>query len=98
MLSQRRIVDGAAKDGHDLLALQSREHDHFRSREECRVHLERRILGGCTDENDVSGFNEWEKRVLLRFVEAVDLVDENDRIRPARSPFATSFLHQSANL
>ena len=39
-----------------------------------------------------------EKGVLLRFVEAVDLVDEDDRLRPARFPLAARLLHQRPDL
>ena len=36
------------------------------------------ILGGRADQDDVAGFDARKKRVLLRLVEAVNLVDEHD--------------------
>ena len=50
----------------------------LRAREERRVHFEGRILGGRADEHDRARLDVREKRVLLRLVEAVDFVDEQD--------------------
>ena len=77
------MFDGPSEDGDDLLALERRDDDHFRSRQESRVDLERGILRRCADEDDVSRLDVGEKRILLGFVEAVDLVDEDDRLRVA---------------
>ena len=63
------------------------EHEHFRSREQRRVDLERGVLGRRADEDDVAGFDARQKRVLLRLVEAVNLVDEDDRAA-AQAPAA----------
>src|SRR5207342_3204389 len=51
--------------------------------EERRVDLEVRVLGGRTDQRDQSVLDGRQERILLRLVEAVDLVEEEDR-RPAR--------------
>ena len=50
----------------------------LRAREKRRDHFERRILGGCADKDNVTGFDVREKGVLLGFVEAVNFVDEDD--------------------
>ena len=50
----------------------------FAAREERRVPRERRILGGRPDERERPVFDVGKKGVLLRLVEAVDLVDEQD--------------------
>src|SRR5690242_13543986 len=49
------------------------------ARQQRRNHLEGRILGGRSDQNDVAAFDVWQERILLRLVEAVDFVDEQDR-------------------
>ena len=54
------------------------EHEDLRAREQRRVHLEGRVLGRGADEHDVSGLDPRQERVLLRLVEPVDLVDEDD--------------------
>ena len=77
-------LDGAAEDRHHLLALERRDDDDFRARQQRRVHFERRVLGRRADEDDVARLDVRQKRVLLRFVEAMDLVDEDDRLRSAR--------------
>ena len=41
-------------------------------------HLERRVLGGGTDECDDTTLDGIEQRILLRFREAMDFVDEED--------------------
>ena len=55
------------------------EDEHLRARQQRRVDLEGRVLGGRADEHDVAGFDARQKGVLLRLVEAMDLVDEDDR-------------------
>ncbi len=40
------------------------------------------ILGRCADERDEALLDERQKRILLRLVEAVDLVHEQDRMTP----------------
>ena len=59
------------------------EHEDARPREQRRVHLERRVLGRRADEHDRARLDVRQERVLLRLVEAVDLVDEEDRPLPA---------------
>ena len=76
----------AREDGEDLLFLQSPQHKHARSRQECRVHLERRVLGRGADEDDGPRFDVREEGVLLRLVEAVNLVYEQDRALASQTP------------
>ena len=49
-----------------------------------RVDLEVRVLGGRADQGDEPLLDRRQERVLLRLVEAVDLVEEEDRARPLR--------------
>ena len=55
------------------------EDEHLRARQKRRIDLERRILGCRADEHDVACLDAREERVLLRLVEAVNLVDEQNR-------------------
>ncbi len=67
---------------------QGLQHVDLRSREQGGVHLERGVLGGGADEDDVAGLDAGKEGVLLGLVESVDLVDEQDRppapVRPRR--------------
>src|SRR5258708_14869092 len=47
-------------------------------REQRREDLERGILGGRADKDDVAGFDVGKKGVLLGFIEAVNLIHEDD--------------------
>src|SRR5699024_8497413 len=49
------------------------------TRKQRRNHLERRILSGGADQDDVPPLDVREKGVLLRLVEPVNLVHEKDR-------------------
>ena len=53
------------------------------AREQRRVDLEVGILGCCTDQGQQAVLDAGEQRILLRLVEAVDLVEEEDRATTA---------------
>ena len=75
---------GAA--AHDLAQRLRRERlelVHLRAREERGVDLEVRVLGRRADQRHQPVLDRRQERVLLRLVEAVDLVEEEDR-PPAR--------------
>ena len=72
------ILERAAQDALDGLLGQPVQHEHLGARQQRRVHLERGVFGGRADEDDVAGFDPRQERVLLRLVEAVDLVHEDD--------------------
>ena len=74
------------QDAFDGLGRKRLQHEHLRARQERGVDLERRILRRRTDQDDVAGFDARKKRVLLRLVEAVDLVHEHDRPAAHSSP------------
>ena len=68
------------------------------AREQRRVDLEVRVLGGRADQRDQARLDRRQQRVLLRLVEAVDLVQEEDRApavgRPAaRAPRSSTRAH-----
>ena len=80
-IGERRLQD------LDHLGLAERaQHVHAAPREQRAVDLERRILGGGADQHDRALLDVGQECVLLRAVEAVDLVDEEDRA--AASPRA----------
>ena len=79
------------RPAHERLELrlgQALEHVHAAAREQRRVHLERRVLGGRADQGHGAPLDVRQERVLLGLVEAVDLVDEEDRARGRGAPGA----------
>ena len=79
------IGQRAPQDRDDRRRLERLEDVDLRAREQRRVHLERRVLGRRADEDDVAGLDARQEGVLLRLVEAVDLVDEEDRAAAAQA-------------
>ena len=75
---------GALEQQAQLVVAERLEHVHLGARQQCRIDFERRILGGGADQGDQAGFHEGQQSILLRLVEAVDLVDEQDRVLAAR--------------
>src|SRR5262249_11519540 len=73
------VGQGAPQNGRDFVDLEAAQHEHLGSRQQRRGHLEGRVLRRRADEDDVAGFDARQERVLLRFVEAMDLVDEDNR-------------------
>ena len=90
-----QVLDGVGLGGGALgleAALEERaggvlvervEAEQRRAAEQRRVHLEERVLGGGADQRDEPALDAGEQRVLLRLVEAVHLVEEEDRALPA---------------
>ena len=66
------------------------------AREQRRVDLEVGVLGGGADEDDRAILDGRQQRVLLRLVEAVDLVQEEDRALTATSSARGSALPMSS--
>ena len=94
-----RSLSSAARAGGSPRPLrrQPAKHEHLRAREQRGVDLERRILGRGADQHDVAGLDARQKRVLLRLVEAVDLVDEDDRAASGRAADALGLAHHVAD-
>ena len=72
-LLQRRLVEAV-------------EGQHHRAREQGAVQLERRVLGGGAHQGDGAVLHVGQEPVLLRPVEAVDLVDEEERALAGLAP------------
>ncbi len=86
------------QDRLDLLGRERREHKHLGPRQQRGVHLERRVLRRRADEDDIAGFDAWEERVLLGFVEAVNLIDEQNGPAREASPRRLGLGHDVTDL
>ena len=64
---------------HDLRLAERLKRVDAAAREQRGVQLERRVLRGRADQPDRAALHIGQKRVLLRLVEAMDLIDEEDR-------------------
>ena len=60
------------------------EHVHLGPRQQRRVHFERGVFRRRANQGHQARLHERQQRVLLRLVEAVDLVDEQDGVFAAR--------------
>ena len=72
------VIDRPPDDDADVLIGQRLEAPDSKARQQRRIDFEVRVLGRCTDERDRAVLDVRQERVLLRLVEAVDLVDEQD--------------------
>ena len=59
--------------------------EHAGARQQRRVELERGILGRRADQRDRAVLHHGQEEILLRAVEAMDLVDEEQRALPLRA-------------
>ncbi len=66
--------------------------------EERRNHLEGGILRRSADQGDQTALHMGEKGVLLGLVEAMDLIHEEDRPAPVKSPQFGGFVDDAPNL
>src|SRR2546425_3202691 len=75
-------IERSVDHRQDLLIRERLQHEHPAPRQQRARQLEGRILGRRADERDDAVLDPGEKRVLLRLVEAMDLVAEEDRTLP----------------
>ena len=80
-----QLRGAAARHRLELLHGQRLELVHLSSRQERGVDLEVGVLRRRADQRDHSLLDTGQERVLLRLVEAVDLVEEQDRALPVRA-------------
>src|SRR5581483_7343997 len=73
-----RVLQRVAQDALDVLRLELLQREDARAREQRADHFERWVLGRRADERNRAVLDERQDRVLLRLVESVDLVDEQD--------------------
>src|ERR1700716_3016280 len=62
----------------DRAARERLQPHHSGSGQQCGIDLERRVLRGGAEQCDEPALNMRKHRVLLRLVEAMDLIDEED--------------------
>ena len=75
-------------------ALELAELVDLAAREQRRVHLEVGVLGRRADQGDEALLDRRQERVLLRLVEAVDLVEEEDGAPARRAALARPLDHR----
>ena len=60
------------------------ELENLRARDERAVDVKKRIVGRRADQAQISALHVGQQNVLLRFVEVMDLIDEQDRLSARR--------------
>ncbi len=75
------IAECAAQKNNNLIFGQRLQHINAAAREQRGVDFEGRIFGGGADQADAAFLDVREEGILLRFVEAVNFVDEDDGAR-----------------
>ena len=76
------IGAGPLDDRPQVVGAERLQHQHRGARQQRRDDLERRVLGGGPDQDDRAVLDVRQEGILLGLVEAVDLVDEQDRAAP----------------
>ena len=72
------VAESPLQQANDLLFAQRLKDVDARTRQQRGDNFERRILGGRADQPDAAFLDVRQKSVLLGFVEAMHLVDEDD--------------------
>ena len=85
-------------DGCHLGIRERLELDDGATGEEGRVDLEVGVLGGRPDQRQQAALDARQQGVLLALVEAVDLVEEEDRARPVRPEPVAGTLEDAAHV
>ena len=75
------VVERAAQKNNNLIFGQRLQHVDAAARKQRGVDFERRIFGGGADQANAAFLDVREEGILLRFVEAVNFVDEDDGAR-----------------
>ncbi len=94
----RAVPQRAFHDPHDRLGRQGLQDDDLAARQQGAVELEGGVLRRRADQHDVSRLGVGQEDVLLRAVEAVDLVQEEDRALLVPGPHAPGLLEDLAHL
>ena len=76
---------GARQQLLEALLAKRMERQHPRARQKRGVELEGRVLGGRADQDDGAVLHDRQEAVLLGAVEAMDLVDEEQRLAAVRA-------------
>ena len=92
------VFDGARQDDHEVLRRERFEREDARPRQQGGVDFKRRVLGGRADQDDRAALDERQEGVLLRLVEAVDFVYEDDGAAARLAAKLVGGLHHLADL
>ena len=84
---------GAGEQSGDAVGLEPMEHQDAGARQERGVELEGRVLGRRTDEHDRTVLHHRQEGILLGAIEAVDLVDEEQRLPAVAASHARRLEH-----
>src|SRR5258708_1548346 len=71
-------VSPLPENGQDLFLIQTVQHEDACARQERGINFKTWILGSGSDKRDDAALDMWQDSILLRFVEAVYLIDEQD--------------------
>ena len=93
-----RVDERTADDSRDVLVGQGLEAPDAHPRQQGGVHFEVGVLGGRPDQRDRAVLDVWQEGVLLGLVEAMDLVEEQDRPRPMQGESLLGLGDGRANL
>ena len=87
VISQTALLIGqsAIDQFFKLLNPERLELENLRARNERAVDVKKRIVSRCADQPQISASTSGQENVLLRFVEMMDLVDEQDRFLTGRA-------------
>src|SRR5256712_10516360 len=77
-----RLLEGSPQDRPDVVVLQGLQDEYATPRQQRAPELEARVLGRRADQGDRAVLDPREEGVLLRLVEVVDLIAEQDRAPP----------------
>ncbi len=84
---------GALEQGFERGVVEPAQHKHLRARQQRTDQLEGRVFGRCADQDHRAVFDIGQESVLLGAVEAVDLVDEQQRAVPHLAPLLGRLEH-----
>ena len=86
-----RISHRAVQQRAQVVLGKRLQHKDFAPRKQRAVHLERGVFGGCADEDYAAFFHKRQESVLLRLVETVYLVYEQNRALAETAVFLRLF-------
>jgi hypothetical protein len=94
----QRFLLGLGQQLAHFFVAQRLQHIDLRARQQCGIDFETGILGGGADEGYQAGFDERQQGILLRLVEAVDLVHEQDGMAAILVEILLRLLHRGADI
>src|SRR5437868_1984383 len=87
------LLFGAFEEGFERRVVKPAQYKDLGARQQRADQLKRRVLGRRADEDDGAVLDHGEKGILLRAIEAVDLVDKKERALPQLAALASAGEH-----